>query len=772
MNRLIVEIQVDGEGRATAALKGVGDEADRFTAKTNEAGKAGLSLKDVFAGNILADFFKRGVDAAINFGAEAVRASAAASDANRTLEFTATQAGLAYTRAAELAEDFGKRVGASNTEAARTFADLLRLADRAGRVGDIDLIQRRFADLAAARGLKGAELSTLVGTILSGQDEGLNRLGLPDPSKLYAQYAAQIGKTADALTEMEKAQAALSGVMAKGAEAEGQAEARLRSTAGQLDSASASYENLKTQVGEAITTSIEFRDVLDTISDALGSLVTSHAEARRELALGLKTPEQIAQEEREGYGRQAFNAFKGVASAVFSIPFTIKDDFQLAAGQISDEEYNTNLQGTGEAILNPGQRQYEARVAQLKELQEEIKRQEQEAQNKASAAAASAAAKEQARLQAEAAKEQARLQAEAAKAAAEAEKKTLEALRQTRDEARSFLTDSLIKSDPDNPLLALFVRAQVEIEETRKKFQIFGSSGSSFANEMARIREEELKTEIAVARFQAGLTALKQLQEANRLERPFVGLTGPEQRALDVFGARVAAATSGVSGAGQAEALRAGLTSVDPAILAGRQFEALKKLESQISLAGGRGSAAARDALDAQLKALFASLPDALKANVASNPTLREAFAGAFSRDADRARREVEDAIERERAGNLIQQDARELLAAIRGSALTDAQKLKEFLSVTGALSAGELTGDLRRARVDALRESARLEAGKAEEAEARAKKLAAVMEKLDRALSDRGLKLDAESSKVQIEVLDRSDLARVSTLGDGFSAF
>ena len=761
MNRLIVEIQVDGEGRATAALKGVGDEADRFTAKTNEAGKAGLSLKDVFAGNILADFFKRGVDAAINFGAEAVRASAAASDANRTLEFTATQAGLAYTRAAELAEDFGKRVGASNTEAARTFADLLRLADRAGRVGDIDLIQRRFADLAAARGLKGAELSTLVGTILSGQDEGLNRLGLPDPSKLYAQYAAQIGKTADALTEMEKAQAALSGVMAKGAEAEGQAEARLRSTAGQLDSASASYENLKTQVGEAITTSIEFRDVLDTISDALGSLVTSHAEARRELALGLKTPEQIAQEEREGYGRQAFNAFKGVASAVFSIPFTIKDDFQLAAGQISDEEYNTNLQGTGEAILNPGQRQYEARVAQLKELQEEIKRQEQEAQNKASAAAASAAAKEQARLQ-----------AEAAKAAAEAEKKTLEALRQTRDEARSFLTDSLIKSDPDNPLLALFVRAQVEIEETRKKFQIFGSSGSSFANEMARIREEELKTEIAVARFQAGLTALKQLQEANRLERPFVGLTGPEQRALDVFGARVAAATSGVSGAGQAEALRAGLTSVDPAILAGRQFEALKKLESQISLAGGRGSAAARDALDAQLKALFASLPDALKANVASNPTLREAFAGAFSRDADRARREVEDAIERERAGNLIQQDARELLAAIRGSALTDAQKLKEFLSVTGALSAGELTGDLRRARVDALRESARLEAGKAEEAEARAKKLAAVMEKLDRALSDRGLKLDAESSKVQIEVLDRSDLARVSTLGDGFSAF
>lgn len=216
-NKIAIEVEVDENGKASVALKTLEGDVLRFTAGVNKAGGEGLKLRDIFSGNLLADYFQRGITGAIQFGAASIRATAAAADSNRQLEFSATQAGLSYTRAAAAAEDFGKRVGASNTGAAQTFSDLVRLADRAGRTQDIELIGRRFADLAAARGLKGEELSNLIGTILSGQDEGLNRLGLPDPSKLYAQYAAQIGKTADSLTEMEKAQAALNGVMQKGA---------------------------------------------------------------------------------------------------------------------------------------------------------------------------------------------------------------------------------------------------------------------------------------------------------------------------------------------------------------------------------------------------------------------------------------------------------------------------------------------------------------------------------------------------------------------------
>ncbi|HEV2864340.1 MAG TPA: hypothetical protein VGX48_25300, partial [Pyrinomonadaceae bacterium] len=389
-NRVVIEVAVDEDGKASAALHSLEGDVLRFTAGVNRAGTEGMKLRDVFAGNVLADFFQRGITGAVQFGASSVQAAAVAEDSNRRLEFTATRAGISYTKAAEAAEDFGRRVGASNTEAARTLSDLVRLAERAGRPGDVEQIQQRFADLAAAQGLKGGELSELIGTILSGQDEGLNKLGLPDPSKLYAQYAASIGKTADALTEMEKARAALNAVEAKGAEAAGQADARLLSTAGKIDTAAASYENLKAQTGEAITTSIEFRDVLDTVRDALGSLVTSHAEARRELALGLKSPEQIAQEERDGIGRQVFNAGKGALTALFAV------NAQVGGGALLLDQLgiptNTFDPAVQDAIYNPGQRQYEARVEQLRALKAEIEKQEADAKTNAGASAARAAA--------------------------------------------------------------------------------------------------------------------------------------------------------------------------------------------------------------------------------------------------------------------------------------------------------------------------------------------------------------------------------------------
>ena len=763
----------------------------RFTNAVEGSGRAGTAVRDVFTGNLLADFFQSGARAAVDFGAQAIQAAAAASDANRTLEFSATQAGLSYTRAAELAEDFGRRVGASNTEATRTFAGLVRLAERSGRGEDIELISQRFSDLAAARGLRGKELQNIVQTILSGQDEGLNRLGIDDPSKLNEVFAKSLGRTADSLSITEKAQAALNAVLEKGAAATGEAEKRQASIAGQLDATSASLANLTTQFGEALTNSVEFRGALALLAEALGFLTNTHEATRRQLAKGLN-PEEIAQE-------QAGSPFNQVAD------FITTQSARVLAGVNEATKF-----GFGEGVLNTLGFSDEAikesitGVAdrRLADIREQIKRleaerQEQEREREQQAAASEVrrqAAEQQARADSQRTQGQTafkgrlddvlnvddlnarRAQLRALKdelrelpgvfdgagvaqqtkkidAALDETQKKIQAVALTaRDAARDFLSGALTQSDKDNPFVSLFVRAQTEIAETRRQFSIFGQD---FADEMARIRAESIQTEIAVARFQSQVSALKSLQEARRLEQPLVGLTGPEERQLDVLQARLRGALSGTSGATTAEALRKGFTSVDPAFLARQQFDELEKLESRLAGFTGRAGAAARDALDEQLKSLFAGLDERTKAQVVGSPAFREKFAGAFERDQQRAERDIRDAIAREQAGNLIQQDARELLKQINQSGIKEDQKIKEFLAVTGSLSEKELTPDLRQARIRSLRESAVRETGREAQAERRAQALEKVLQKLDALLTEKGVKVDAPPSNVSVNVGD-----------------
>jgi len=342
---------------------------------------------------------------------------------------------------------------------------------------------------------------------------------------------------------------------------------------------------------------------------------------------------------------------------------------------------------------------------------------------------------------------------------AETQKKIQEVALPARDAARDFLSGALTQSEKDNPFVSLFVRAQTEIAATRRQFLLFGQD---FADEMARVRAESIQTEIAVARFQSQISALKSLQEARRLEQPLVGLTGPEERQLDVLQARLRGALSGTSGATTAEALRKGFTSVDPAFLARQQFDALEKLEARLSAFTGRAGGAARDAIDEQLKSLFSGLDQQTKAQVAAAPDFREKFASAFARDQGRAERDIRDAIEREQVGNLIQTDARELLKQINASGIKDELKTREFLKVTESLSERELTPDLRQARIRSLRESAVQETGREAQAERRAQKLETFLTEFDALLKGKGIKVDAPPSNVRVNVGDGLTLDRV----------
>ncbi|MBA3716263.1 MAG: hypothetical protein H0W76_28050, partial [Pyrinomonadaceae bacterium] len=233
-----------------------------------------------------------------------------------------------------------------------------------------------------------------------------------------------------------------------------------------------------------------------------------------------------------------------------------------------------------------------------------------------------------------------------------------------------------------------------------------------------------------------------------------VGLTGPEDRQLEVLRAQTANATGGTSARVSAEAIRAGVTNVDPAYLAGRQFAELEKLQrAQTGQPDGNAKNAAQELIANQLTQLFSGLDERTRAKL--DGATREKFAGAFDTSAKATARGVEEAIERQKVGDLIQSDARELVKQVNASDLTRAAKNKELLAVTGSLSEKELTPDLRKARVTALREGAKLEGKKEEEAAARAKKLDSLYDLIDAMLKGKGIKVDTPAVALNVQLDD-----------------
>ncbi len=192
--------------------------------------------------------------------------------ANRLLASAATEAGLAQGTLAEANKRFAASVGLSDVAAASTTAQIQRLTTNAGRPNDTDKILKSFADLGAARGIGGKDLETLIGTILSGQDEGLNKLGISDPGQLQKEFAKSIGTTTEALTQQQKVLAGLNAVVEKSGIFTGAAEARMNSIEGSVAKTNAAYENLTTGISAAFVQSYEFQSVVAAVSKALGDM--------------------------------------------------------------------------------------------------------------------------------------------------------------------------------------------------------------------------------------------------------------------------------------------------------------------------------------------------------------------------------------------------------------------------------------------------------------------------------------------------------------------
>lgn len=827
--------------------------------------------------------------------ADIVREGIAAEKAFTALRTSAQSAGVTLAQQAQSAERLRKELALTRTEATSLQAQSTFFAKQAGSVSEVDKFTTSLADLAVAKGRSLAELSTLISQLITGVDEATDKLFGVNPTILYAEYARTIGKTAESLTDAEKAQVRFNKVVEEGAKFSGTVQDFMSTTAGQVETATAQWRDLKTTLSEfilsnglvndtlALTNELlalvtgrppddkrgQFRDVEEagrSASEAWGNIVTDQLQrgfvnlsagsgfinnrlgavlfgfGRRErldqeaediLAIrrleidrlntrsqnsaevqaakdnqkilneqarlareaGLN-PQQIAELTRRNRTEPDFNFKEALKEAterlglaarerVESSLVPLKTEFEQATRSLNLPELLRTLRKiSAEARSLPddlqkteeGSRFLQSLEKELRQVQTTLfseslaeiqsdknltERIEKLKQLKAEIAATSNEILSPVEIT--------KLTKQVESEITQTSENIGRILKETVESYDKFLTDLVQRGETDNPFVRMFASFRRELAETQERFAPFGAAFLTEAERMLRAIQDN---ELALTRMQSQLSVQRFEQEARRLETSQgLGQSGPDERAVEVISARINAAIQGVSSAAIAESLRAGVLKPDPVLVADRQLSALKDLESKLGSLSPEARATAQGRIDQELKRIFDALPEEVRRAIAQggNSVLRETFAGAFFRDTVRAQRDVQEAIERERVGNLIQTQARELLDVIHTSGAADGAKLKELLNVTGALGEKELTPDLRAARVDALRRTAVLEASKERDAKDLADKQREVMDRLKNVITDKGIKLDGDASKILIEIVDRSDSSRVSRLGRGY---
>lgn len=301
-----------------------------------------------------------GISEFIDISKKAIEISKESAKANRLLASSATEIGVTYGVLAEKNKKFAELNALALTDAARTTAQIARLAGGTGKPQNFDRYSTAFSDLSAARGIDARQQEALIGNILSGQDEGLNKLSIADPGELYKAYARQLGTTADKLTQFQKAQAAANAVVEKSEIFKGAAEARLQSFEGRAATLDARIGNLTTSLSNSATRSYEFNTALDASSKFVQNLTRDVDELQRKLALGIKPTDKdfsdaakpsFLSEQASSVGRGFFRFMSGFSEVLdiasigsFRRPLGLGTGFKDTADRFAEASVNLDPQ--------------------------------------------------------------------------------------------------------------------------------------------------------------------------------------------------------------------------------------------------------------------------------------------------------------------------------------------------------------------------------------------------------------------------------------------
>jgi len=640
--QITVDLDANGVQRRVRIVEREIERLNRANGQVQQtiAGIASAATGLDFLGNIYTSL----AVAAGGFAKEAVQASLDGAAANRILSSSATSAGVAYTQASEGAKKFGQQLAVSNIEAQKTYSSLLTLTKNSGQSADIDRISERFADAAAAKGLKGDDISTLVSQLISGQDEALNRLGIKDPSGLYKEYAASVGRTVDSLSELERTRIRVTAVEQLGIDNAGAYLDRLQSVDGQVATISATFENLTQSIGDTITGSLEFREFLGTLNEGLKAISTSADDVRANLAKGL-TPKQVAEQSKSGF-------LSGSA-----------DFINAAATQLFAESGAAKLLGFTDAEIDAATDPAAVHARRVADATRQIEDQ----QRKDSVQAAKAAAKEIQNAKDAAVAADLKLQGEYHKVEVKRAEEQGRRLADVYKRSADLIGNGASRLLTDNPFVKVFADAIKAAEQMREQY---GVLGDDIVRKLDAIQQKATGQAILSARFDSSLNALGLRQQARSFERGFGGVSGADERSSSVGIARLGAAVEAAKLLREADRLEQQLqgraSGANPNKEALDTLDAIRfsALTTQSYVSDGARKAI-QTALDQQIIAATENIDPS---TVGNDPALRAAVsdrADALRRQAGGQQDAVQKAIEEARAGEQIVSDIRERIAKI-----------------------------------------------------------------------------------------------------------
>jgi len=297
---------------------------------------------------------------------------------------------------------------------------------------------------------------------------------------------------------------------------------------------------------------------------------------------------------------------------------------------------------------------------------------------------------------------------------------------------------NLAAAGDKNPFIKLYTDSESRAKAASEQFRLFGDGVVAQYNRMARAADEAAQYDLRVG---SAMRATDLEFQAAQLSKPFTELTAEMKRTLSVLQAEIGAAVRAPGLTAEATAIdlysrylppvpnRRGfgffnLTETSGAYVQSQEFQRLQRL-GRVYSGEGRGGDENRHILDLELIRLFGQLDPATRARALRQPggEYAQAFGGAFTREARYAETGVERALERAEVGRgavqLAQAKLRELDRLAQRPGADRDRTRAELLAITGALPREELTPQLLKGRIDALREEAQYQKA----AEERAKK-------------------------------------------------
>lgn len=281
-NTVQITFEIDRDSSGRTRLRQIDDDLNRIGATSRNTGRSLDGAFAVFKGTLIADFFKRAVSEAVNFGKTAVQKINEVRNATLGLQAIAAFRGISPDAATDAVKNLNiVKLGILSTgDAARALKDLLTRFDLDQSVVALE----RFADIASVNRQNNLSLGEAIVTgaqaVKNLNSILLDNLGISkNISLITKEYGFSMEELDDPTKKVAASTAFFNGLMKETAPFIGKVQEIAGTFQGRLISLDAAWSQLLQTVGDVITQNPDTQKGLNDLGKSIGELIKELANA-------------------------------------------------------------------------------------------------------------------------------------------------------------------------------------------------------------------------------------------------------------------------------------------------------------------------------------------------------------------------------------------------------------------------------------------------------------------------------------------------------------